>query len=424
MSNPKDPPQSPIADAPTAARNGTLSDRVRSLRLKERTTPTAKRGSIIPWTLAAIFLIAAVLFAYRAYRTTPEQTSSPENEKLSQLLATAGSSGAAKDIASSGEVVLESKGYIIPLHQILVSPQVGGILVKVDPEFQEGAWFKKDQILAQIDDKEFRFDYEHAQAVLASAKERWNELENYRKDEVRQAQADVGEQESNLKQLKLELTRTEKLRATNSTAVRDYEQAQFSYDAMLRRVERLRLGAQLMERGPRDAKIAAAAADIKQAEADLGKARWRLDNCVIKAPIAGTILSKKAEEGTLVNPSAFSNGLASSLCEMADLSKIEVELSIMERDFAKVMVPRDGEYQLCTIRPEAFQRDERFLKVYPNGYEGYVSRVMPIADRAKEAMTVRVRVRVPESEAGLYLKPAMGVFVVLKNKTTKQVEKD
>ena len=116
-----------------------LSDRVRSLRLTERTTQSSKRGSVIPWALAGVFLVAAVLFAYRAYRTTPEQTSSPEDEKLKQLLAAAGGSGSpedidkirkalasagnnspSKDLASSGEVVLQSKGYIIPLHQILV----------------------------------------------------------------------------------------------------------------------------------------------------------------------------------------------------------------------------------------------------------------------------------------------------------------
>ncbi|MHB8971332.1 MAG: hypothetical protein ACYC3X_18785 [Pirellulaceae bacterium] len=55
-----------------------------------------------------------------------------------------------------------------------------------------------------------------------------------------------------------------------------------------------------------------------EAEAELAKAKWRLDNCTIRAPISGTILRKNAEEGNIVNAIAFNGSY--SLCEMADLS--------------------------------------------------------------------------------------------------------
>jgi hypothetical protein len=44
-------------------------------------------------------------------------------------------------------------------------------------------------------------------------------------------------------------------------------------------------------------------------------------------------------------------------------------------------------------------------------YEGYVSRLMPIADRAKAAVPVRVKVHIPPEEEGVYLKPEMGAIV-------------
>jgi hypothetical protein len=74
-----------------------------------------------------------------------------------------------------------------------------------------------------------------------------------------------------------------------------------------------------------------------------------------------------------------------------------VDLTIQERDVAKVF--KD---QRCKIRPEAFP--ERI-------YDGFVSRLMPIADRAKGAVPVRVKVAVPRKEEGVYLKPEMGVIV-------------
>ena len=76
-------------------------------------------------------------------------------------------------------------------------------------------------------------------------------------------------------------------------------------------------------------------------------------------------------------------------------------MSIQERDVSKVY-PR----QVCQIRSEA----------YPDRvYEGYVDRLMPIADRAKGAVPVRVKVKVAKSEEGVYLKPDMSAVVTFLN---------
>jgi multidrug resistance efflux pump len=162
---------------------------------------------------------------------------------------------------------------------------------------------------------------------------------------------------------------------------------------MDRRVERMRQAYKLMVEGPRVERIEQARAEVRQADADLTKAQWRLDNCKITAPVSGTILSKKAEEGNMVNPSAFSNGLSASLCEMADLSDLEVDLAIEERDVARVF-----RGQRCKVRPDAFP---------DRVYDGVVSRLMPQADRGKGAIPVRVKLTVARDEEGVYLKPDM-----------------
>ena len=64
-------------------------------------------------------------------------------------------------------------------------------------------------------------------------------------------------------------------------------------------------------------------------------------------PIDGTILKKNAEEGNLVNPIAMNGSF--SLCDLADLSDLEVELTIEERDISKVAVG-----QKCKVRTEAY----------------------------------------------------------------------
>src|SRR5712691_8841446 len=119
----------------------------------------------------------------------------------------------------------------------------------------------------------------------------------------------------------------------------------------------------LMVLGPRIERKEVARAQLKQAEADLAKSKWRLDNCMVRAPISGTILTKKAELGNLVNPVAFAG--SQQLCEMADLSDIEVDMTIEEREVSKVFAG-----QRCKIHAEAYPE---------RAYDGVVSRLMPTA---------------------------------------------
>jgi multidrug resistance efflux pump len=292
------------------------------------------------------------------------------------------------------QIALESKGWVIPEQQILVSPQVSGRVVELN--FEAGQRVQQGDVLAVLDSTEYQAEYERALAEVAIARERMIEaLEGNRPDEIRQAKAEVAENTIQLQQAERLLKRKQDLYRQGVITAQEFEDAQSQFEMFRSRVEKLTAAAQLVIDGPRAERKRSAEAEYRRAEADLTRAKWRLDNTVVRAPITGTILKKNAELGNLVNPVAFNGSF--SLCDMADLSKLEVELSIQERDIAKVF-----KHQRCKVRPEAFP--ERV-------YEGYVSRLMPIADRAKSAVPVRVRLSVPPEEEGVYLKPEMGATV-------------
>ena len=216
------------------------------------------------------------------------------------------------------------------------------------------------------------------------------------KTRLKEARAELAESEAQLVQLDSEWRRGSQLVLNKVITSQDYEVIESRFRTMQRRVERLKFSLKLTTDGPRAERIESARAEVKQAEADVAKSKWRLDNCRILAPISGTILKKNAEEGNIVNPIAFNGSF--SVCDMADLSDLEVSLDIQERDIARVF--RD---QVCKIRA---------VDAFPDrNYEGVVSRLMPIADRAKGAIQVRVRLKVPSDEEGVYLKPEMGVTV-------------
>jgi HlyD family secretion protein len=375
----------PVADhrpEPVPSRNGSnLSERVRSLRLSENTQSGGSRSSVLPWIVCVLCVLMTAGFGYRAYRITP----AAEGAEINTTPTTAPTTSvAAPSAASSGEVALEVKGNVTPIHQFQVSPKIGGQLLWLADNFQEGAFFKKGEKLAEIEDVDYRTDYEHSKAAVDAAK------------------GDLEEQKANMEQLRLSLRRTMELTRSSAATTNDYEVAKYGYDALVRRVHKLE-------------------ASIMVAEADLAKAKWRLDNIVVVAPVDGTILTKKAELYNLVNPSAFSNGLSASLCDMADLTEQEVEVMVQERDRPNVFVG-----QKCNVMPQAFQYDETFIKSHPGGYQGVVSRIMPNADRSKGAIPVRVKVIFPSDEIELYHKegkwsgyviPDMGAVVTFKKKS-------
>jgi HlyD family secretion protein len=376
----------------STAASGSLKDRVQSLRLP----PPGKSsggGTKLPWLLAfglacalAYVMLLGSPFAapFASQQTVVEETSS----KLSE------SATSAPQAASGSGPVVESKGYIIPEQQILVSPQVSGRVIELN--FEAGQRIETGFVLAVLDNTEYQAEFERVTGLLEAAKENLAELrEGSRPDEIKQVKADLAETETNLEQAERDYKRTKDLVKNGFGNRQDLETAGSQYEMMKKRVDKLAATAQLMVDGPRPERKKAAEAQVRQAEAELRRAKWRLDNCIIVAPISGTVLKKNAELGNLVNSVAFNGSF--SLCDMADLSKLEVELSIQEREISKI---RKG--QRCKIQPEA----------YPDrSYDGVVSRLMPIADRAKGAVPVRVRLKVPADEEGEFLRPEMGAIV-------------
>jgi HlyD family secretion protein len=370
-----------------------LSERVRSLQLPQEVESQGFDGRRLAWLLCLVLAGTTLAFGYLAFRQ--QRAASKAAGASPTATSSAGDKTAtAEAVSPESDIALESKGYVVPAQQILVSPKVSGMITRLS--IREGLRVKKGEILAQLEDTDYQADHARATAALELAKQALLELERgNRPEEIAQAREELAESEAQLTEAEAQYKRSTELHNRNVLSQQDFDTAESRYRAMLRRVERLRYALKLMEKGPREERIAMARAQVQQSEAELAKAKWKLDNCTIHAPISGTILKKNAEEGNIVNPIAFNGSF--SLCDMADLANLEVDLSIQERDIAQIFPG-----QKCKIRAEAF----------PNRvYQGVVSRLMPIADRAKGAIPVRVQVVVPAEEEGVYLKPEMGVIV-------------
>lgn len=353
----------------------------------------------IPWLLCLISLGTTAWLATLVLNPAPAESAhdADSDNPTAGSASTSGAAPSASSVAGAANgrwVVLESKGYVIAAHQILISPKVSGTVTRLT--FEEGKRVKKGDVLAEIEDVDYRTDYDHALGECELARQKLLEMEHgNRPEEIAQAKAQLQESEANLITLEADWKRMQLLREKKVATAADFDASLSKYQAMVRQIERMRFAYTLMQIGTRKERIDQAKADLQTAESNVEKSRWKLGNCKIRSPITGTILKKNAEEGNLVNAIAFSGSV--SLCELADLSDLEVDLTVQERDISNVF-----KGQKCTVRAEAFP---------DRVYQGVVSRLMPIADRAKGAIPVRVKLTVPREEEGVYLKPEMGAVV-------------
>lgn len=396
-----------------------LSDRVRSLRLSNRDAGRPSRARWLPWIVSLVLLLTTVAFGYRAYRVGPVVVSgdTPAARKADGPASGAPSLAPSTSVASSGDVVLQAKGYVIPISLVQVSPKVGGQLVWINPNFEEGRKFNKDEILARIDKDEYQSEYDQARAAYDAACQRYAELKKTLPEEIHQAEADLEESRQNLTQLRLDLDRTRRL-VGGALTQRELEQTKYAYEANLARVKKLESTLRMVKEGRFNTRLRTSEFERDQAKANMEKAALRLGYTNVQAPVSGTILTKKAELGNIVNPSAFSSGISASLCDMADLTRLEIDLKIQERDIASVKVGQE-----CIVMPEAYEKDAEFRRRHPDGYRGRVSRLMPTADRSQGAIPVRVRIgegEIPEEEAGIYLRPDMGALVSFRKTDEKK----
>ncbi len=401
----------PVATPPEA--NGELRNRVQLVRLDNQlgkgSAGRSSGSSWLPWMLCGLLAITWAGVGMRGYRNGSfngaTATTTAENNS-------SGSKSNANDTpvdAPAGSIQLLVKGYIIPAQQIAVSPiDVAGKLIEL--YVVEGQFYKVNTILAEIDKTSFQATYDETAESLNAARKRLEAIKqrlaeigaaSVRKIEIDQVDAQINEA---IAQRDRAADDEKRVAAVSGASGKEVAQVRNDLLAAQARLKKFEIDKEILIAGPRkekrlaaEADVAAGEADVKAAEARLIQAKWRLDNCTIRAPLSGTVLNKKAEKYNLVNPLAFA-ATSGSVCDMADLSNLEVDLEIPVREIAKLKVG-----QLCRVRCDAYPK---------RLYEGRLDRIMPIANRANQIVNVRVKVALPPEEAkDPFLKPGMGADV-------------
>ena len=207
---------------------------------------------------------------------------------------------------------ITASGTINPLSTVSIGTQASGRIAEIYVDYNSEV--KEGQLLALIDQDNAKANVAQREAAL----------------EIAKAQVEVVE--NNIKYYKKTLDRISKLNASKYSTEKELEAAERDYDNAV-------------------AQLALEKAQVKQAEASLNSAQTELSYTEIKSPVNGIVISKAVEVGQTVAAS-FSTPELFSVAE--DLTKMQIEASVVEADIAKVKEEQTVRFSVDSYADEFF----------------------------------------------------------------------
>jgi membrane fusion protein (multidrug efflux system) len=184
-----------------------------------------------------------------------------------------------------------------------IAPKVSGYIADVKVEDNQSV--KAGQVLAVIDDRDFRTALDQAKADVASAKAEVDNIAaqlEQQQSVIAQAQAAILSDQAGVKFAQLDYTRYHSLTASKATSVQDEQRAQSVLDqqnANLQRDRAALAGAKQQVDVLSTAK-AKAETQVKRLEAAQSQAELNLSYTTITAPIDGTVGARSLRTGQYV----------------------------------------------------------------------------------------------------------------------------
>jgi RND family efflux transporter MFP subunit len=313
-----------------------------SLRIGEGQRKSSGMGKRVIYAAIPVLIFAGIVAAGYAFRS----------QKAVVEVATA-----AKPEAGGRQALLNASGYITPRRRATIAAKITGRVTGVF--FDEGTRVAQGQLLARLDDSDVKRAFDSAKADRDSA------------------QAAIADYEVQLKNAQIGLHRAEQLQKAGVQTQEALDNAGTAADSL-------------------KAKIALAKQQVAASEARIGVAQQAVDNCTIRAPFAGIVVSKDAQVGEMVSPNSAGGGFTrTGIATIVDMKSNEIEVDVNESYIARV-----GNGQQVTAT----------LDAYPDKpFPAKVRTVIPTADRQKA--TVKVRITIIDLEKYNFILPDMGVKV-------------
>jgi len=266
----------------------------------------------------------------------------------------------------AADAVVVATGYLESRRQAKIGARSPGRIEIIHVE--EGSRVERDQIVASLEHADLDAALAAARASLNIARSQW------------------AEHQITVTNLQREHTRAERLWRSKSLTDAEYDKSKFDYESAVAKTESL-------------------TASISLAEARVQEAEQLRENVFVRAPFHGTVISKDAEVGESILPGGMGEASGrGSVVTIADLDHLEVDSDVKEDFISRV---REG--QLAQISVDA---------VPDRTYAGRVRKIIPMGDRARA--TIKVKVEVLDADGRLF--PDMSATVRFLADTTEATQ--
>src|SRR6516165_866152 len=297
-----------------------LKEELASLRIERNPTQQRRWGL---WIFVLVLLAAASAAGLYVARNKSVLTSfaAVEVEPVSASLQT--TSG-----PSAGTPILTASGYLVARHQSVISSKIQGRLSELKVE--EGSYVKKDEVIARLEDTDYKAAVAKAKADIVYAQANLAEME-------RQARIQQG-------------------------LFKDKVASEDALDAANSRVD-------------------LAKATIEQDKAALLMQEANLEFTEIRAPFDAVVVKKMAEVGESVAPIPPGVNISTAsgaIVAVADMNSLEAEVDVNEANVGQL-----GPNYPANINVQA---------IPDHTYKGVLRQVIPTADRTKATVTVKVSI--------------------------------
>jgi RND family efflux transporter MFP subunit len=248
----------------------------------------------------------------------------------------------------SADAVVVATGYLESRRQAKIGARAPGRIELLNVE--EGSNVKKGQVLAAL---------EHADMDASLAAN---------KAELERAQAALAEQQVVVDRTKREYDRAVKLQPSRTITETDLDIAKFDYEGAVAKIKSLK-------------------ASVSLADARVREAEQLRENMFVRAPFDGTVISKDAEVGESILPGGLGEGSGrGSVVTIADLGSLEVDCDVKEDYIGRVVAGRAAEVAVDAVPGRR--------------YKGTVRKVIPMGDRARA--TIKVKVAIVDADERLF----------------------
>ena len=334
--------------------------------------------------------------------------------------------------------ILTSSGYAIAQKKVVINSEVTQKLVEV--AVQQGQQVQKNQLLARLDSGRLQLDIqtkkeEIAQSLILEKKDQaaleqidselkktkktikqvQEELERSKQqveqslNSVKENVATRAEKEVSYQQSQKDLERFKKLYEQNTISLEDYEtrqnkiatlkssieatehrinQSKNNYQSALSQVKltqtkleitQIDIQTILVQKKVAQAQLQSSQQQTKILKSQLEQLEWDLSRFDLKAPWEGLVTSEVQTVGSMLSSVGGSSGVLSNnyLCEIVDPTSIVAETDIAETYIHKIQPQQEVLIQLDALPDQKF--------------EGVVARVIPIANKQKAAIQVKIK---------------------------------